>query len=164
MKYLLFCLCAFVLAACAPAAGKPALTVKASTKDVVRATISACPAVAPSAHDYLSVESVGSNEVVCRASVRSDITLTAGAVWLLAIILVEAASADDIEAHPVSYEEPEEAEAEVLDAPTFEDQSVRVSVVDVGGGLSAVTVSSSPENAVLEQTLEDALLTRLRTP
>ena len=95
---------------------------------------------------------------------RSDITLTAGAVWLLAIILVEAASADDIEAHPVSYEEPEEAEAEVLDAPTFEDQSVRVSVVDVGGGLSAVTVSSSPENAVLEQTLEDALLTRLRTP
>lgn len=63
------------LAACAPAAGRPAVQMLGATQAMVNAAVAACPAIAPANYNFLSVDTIGDNFVSCSAEVTAGIAL-----------------------------------------------------------------------------------------
>ena len=61
------------LAACAPAAGRPAIQMLGTTQTMVSAAAAACPGIAPDNYNFLSVESIGDNFVSCHAEVTTGV-------------------------------------------------------------------------------------------
>lgn len=70
-KLFSFSLFFLILTACAPAAGRPAIQIIGTTQDMVNATVAACPTIAPSGYNFLSVETIADNFVTCSAQLTT---------------------------------------------------------------------------------------------
>lgn len=76
MKKLIgFSFFALILTACAPAAGRPAIQIIGTPQDMVNAVVAACPTIAPSGYNFLSIETVADNFVTCSAQVTTGLAI-----------------------------------------------------------------------------------------
>jgi hypothetical protein len=74
-KIIAIMLTLIALAACAPAAGRPAIALFATTQQLVKVTVDVCPTIAPANHNYLSIESIGDNYVTCGAQATTGMAV-----------------------------------------------------------------------------------------
>lgn len=74
-KLFSFGLFALILTACAPAAGRPAIQIIGTTQDMVNAAVAACPTIAPSGYNFLSVETIADNFVTCSAQLTTGLAI-----------------------------------------------------------------------------------------
>ena len=74
-KFVGFTVFALVLTACAPAAGRPAIQMIGTPQDMVNAAVEACPTIAPSGYNFLSIDTIGDNFVSCSAQVTTGLAI-----------------------------------------------------------------------------------------